>query len=1084
MENKTLKNFLNKLLEIENGKDIIQILLSNAEFLRIESLRKLLNILRDIKKENNEKKFIKLSNILITIIKEKEDFIREIKPPEEPKDWAGYFRRYLALRNKEDLEKAKALAEGEILELIEAYKQKEFEKIENSEPSLHKKLLVDDRKREADTVVLLYEKLLAEDRKEEAYTVVLLSLDEITRLVEEFKQFPPAKQMKALETGMKACHKACELSGEIKDFPCYVFYLSVAARGYYENRNLEEAKRYYMTALKIQRKLAEEQPHIYLPNVAMTLNNLGAVLRDQHLFPEAEENFKEALKYYRKLAEEQPHIYLPNVAMTLHNLGAVLRDQRLFPEAEKSLQEALKYYGKLAEEQPHITLNNLGNVFWEQRRFPEAEKNYKEALKKYRKLAEEQPHIYLPNVAMTLNNLGAVQQDQRRFSQAEKSLQEALEIRRKLAKQQPHIYLPYVAATLNNLGTVLSEQCRFPQAEKAYKEAIRLYQKYNIPNELLSSLSNLADLYLKQNLNEKAAKTLKEAIKQVEVLHTEVFDLDRRIQIMRENIHIFENLTVALMELGQYEEAIEITENGKGRTLKDLLALRELMPNAPEEIVNDYKSMLFKVRTLYEQIERARRGELIEVRGKERLTPQQLSEIIEELQSERLDALMKINEIVKKIIEYDPDFLLYAQPLTKRDIFQIAEKANSVLLLFSVTNKGTYAFLVFPNKSYDVVKIAKFTTKALSNFLLEFDEKKKMPKGGWVFYYNFFAPFKSTSRLWFKFLDEALEKLYRMLFKQIHKKLKKRSDIKKLIIVPSKGLSILPLHAIWWNENGKRRYLMDEYIISYAPSLNIYQRCLEREGERSLGNALLVSNPTEELIHSEWECEKIEELLGKKRTNVLWRSEGIKEKVLQLSSEKSILHFSCHGEYKPGNPMNSALMLAAGQNNGKKEKEENENKEPFTLGEIMEKLHIPQSWLVVLSACETGLVDFREIADEHFGLQIGFLYAGAPTVYATLWRVNQFTTALLMIKAYENLKKRFNKVEALQEAQRWLKGLKPKEILDLIEPWEEKMKKKYPKEWKDFVPDLQKLQSLAEKNPNCTPLEHPIFWAGFQVVGV
>jgi CHAT domain-containing protein len=40
--------------------------------------------------------------------------------------------------------------------------------------------------------------------------------------------------------------------------------------------------------------------------------------------------------------------------------------------------------------------------------------------------------------------------------------------------------------------------------------------------------------------------------------------------------------------------------------------------------------------------------------------------------------------------------------------------------------------------------------------------------------------------------------------------------------------------------------------------------------------------------------------------------------------------------------------------------------------------------LVVLSACETGLIEFEQAPDEFLGLPAGFLEAGAPGVVSTL----------------------------------------------------------------------------------------------------
>lgn len=57
--------------------------------------------------------------------------------------------------------------------------------------------------------------------------------------------------------------------------------------------------------------------------------------------------------------------------------------------------------------------------------------------------------------------------------------------------------------------------------------------------------------------------------------------------------------------------------------------------------------------------------------------------------------------------------------------------------------------------------------------------------------------------------------------------------------------------------------------------------------------------------------------------------------------------------------------------------------------------------LVVLSACETQCG--QQIGDSYFALPIGFYYAGAPAVIASLWMVDDRRTAELMEGFYGKL---------------------------------------------------------------------------------
>jgi CHAT domain-containing protein len=73
--------------------------------------------------------------------------------------------------------------------------------------------------------------------------------------------------------------------------------------------------------------------------------------------------------------------------------------------------------------------------------------------------------------------------------------------------------------------------------------------------------------------------------------------------------------------------------------------------------------------------------------------------------------------------------------------------------------------------------------------------------------------------------------------------------------------------------------------------------------------------------------------------------------------------------------------------------------------------------LVVLSACETGLG--KEVKGEGLvSLTRAFMYAGTPSVVASLWKVADLSTAELMTRFYRHLKDgKLSKAEALRQAQ-------------------------------------------------------------------
>ncbi len=79
-------------------------------------------------------------------------------------------------------------------------------------------------------------------------------------------------------------------------------------------------------------------------------------------------------------------------------------------------------------------------------------------------------------------------------------------------------------------------------------------------------------------------------------------------------------------------------------------------------------------------------------------------------------------------------------------------------------------------------------------------------------------------------------------------------------------------------------------------------------------------------------------------------------------------------------------------------------------------LDLRNTELVTLSACETGLGDVAA-GEGVFGLQRAFHQAGARSVIASLWKVDDAATQALMVEFYQNLwQKKLGKLHALRSA--------------------------------------------------------------------
>ena len=163
------------------------------------------------------------------------------------------------------------------------------------------------------------------------------------------------------------------------------------------------------------------------------------------------------------------------------------------------------------------------------------------------------------------------------------------------------------------------------------------------------------------------------------------------------------------------------------------------------------------------------------------------------------------------------------------------------------------------------------------------------------------------------------------------------------------------------------------------------------------------------LHYSKSELKKLSDLAGSQA--LIKRGFDASRGVLETTdfSKYAILHFATHGLLNPQNPENSGFLLSMLDYDGKPQN-------GFITMRDVYSLNVPVD-LVVLSACRTGLG--KDVRGEGLiGLTRGFMHAGASSVVASLWKVDDEATAELMKNFYANmLQKGMAPAEALRAAQ-------------------------------------------------------------------
>lgn len=103
-------------------------------------------------------------------------------------------------------------------------------------------------------------------------------------------------------------------------------------------------------------KLAQARPDVFLPDLAMALNNQWVYLSELGRREEALAVAEEAAGIYRVLAQARPAAFVPYLATALNNLASTLSSLNRPTEASAIREEAnaaIRALAELSEERPN-----------------------------------------------------------------------------------------------------------------------------------------------------------------------------------------------------------------------------------------------------------------------------------------------------------------------------------------------------------------------------------------------------------------------------------------------------------------------------------------------------------------------------------------------------------------------------------------------------------------------------------------------------------------------------------------------------------------------------------------------------------
>jgi CHAT domain-containing protein len=532
----------------------------------------------------------------------------------------------------------------------------------------------------------------------------------------------------------------------------------------------------------------------------------------------------------------------------------------------------------------------------------------------------------------------------------------------------------------------------------------------------------------------------------------------------------------AATRLGKLHEAVQLAEHGRGRSMVEALATAELIANgASSERRSEIESASRRVMELEEELRaiadddataiaekmRNRLADAIgadprllnfRVTDKGRLTQDKTKDYIR-IQSELHAARAALRSALAKARAESSTVI--PERLDAAAVVAVASQLECPIVYVLATVYGSAAIFVLPEGRLDSLLLDAINSDSTRAVVYGAGEKPGYANGA-------MTGDASTLRAT---LPDLLDMLRTGIMEPLSQHVTTLGH-ERAVLIPLGSLGLLPLHAAITSSTPAFAYAPSARALSLA----IAERARAADAPPSL---LAIGNPRRESIaplpFAIAEVRVAEQFTSWSQKTVLVGPDACLSSVVPAARAATHLHFACHGEFRPSDPLESALLLAG--------------EEKITLHMLLTgSVSLLTPRFAVLSACQTANVEFRSLPDEVLGLPSGLLLAGVPGVVATMWPVDDRATAFFSQRFYEELfvAKR-EPTAAVAAAQRWLRDASAAELHARAES----MRQALVKGDDDADAALSKTwRGLVSRSATDHPFTSPEFWAAFTYVGV
>jgi CHAT domain-containing protein/Tfp pilus assembly protein PilF len=694
--------------------------------------------------------------------------------------------------------------------------------------------------------------------------------------------------------------------------------------------------------------------------------NLGSTYNVTGRKQEALEHLNTALELFRALkivGGDQVLSFTAGEAKTLNNIGTVYATLNDPDTALFYYRQALAIYstpgGSSDRDRAHV-LNNIGEAY--ELKFEathELKKELDEALGYYEQASEI--NLRLDNrsgQATTLHNIGRVYYLKEEPRRALEYFQQALSIDRELKNS------PGMAVALNSLGQAAGGLPEEKDRALGYYEQARvIFERLGDRPNQATVLGNVGSFYEGEGDKLKALDAYLKGIKQLELSRASM-TVEEIKAALAEPSAFAAKAALLLIGMGRGREAFDLIELARARTFLDRLG------NVRPNIFHTKDTRLVREEQELSAELAALQRNLRQKRGDQGAAPGEVSSA----EAEYAAAQHRYELLLTRLKLANPEYAsLRSVKTLKLPEIQQQLTEDITLLSYFVMGEKTLAFVI-TRDSFHAVEIP-------------------VKENDMIALIRWFRRFASPADLG----TTTMKQLHDWLLTPVEPYIRTRT----VGIIPHRLLHYVPFAAL----TDGRRYFSEDHTLFYLPSASVLR--FVREKSRPARPPLLALAQSEAdglpyLPYADDEAEAVARLYG---TRALTTAEASQSSFLRRAGEAGIIHIAAHAELDTDSPLFYHISLGR-------------HRDDDGILEVREvyNLNLPKVGLVVLSACRTQ-VGLPSQGDDIVALNRAFIYAGAPTVIASLWSVEDESARELMISFYKHLKGGMSKAEALGAAQ-------------------------------------------------------------------